>query len=43
MIINLAGSTPSEVETFNTQEVIKDKRGHVLRHESNDLSTGHAL
>ena len=42
MIITLAGSTPPEVESINTQEGIKYKRRNALRHESNNLSTGHA-
>ena len=42
MLTLLAESILPEVETINTQEIIKDKRRHALRHESNDLSAGHA-
>ena len=49
MLTTLAESTPPEVETISTEEVINIDiesettiEGHALRHETNDLSAGHA-
>ena len=49
LLTNLAARAPQEVDIINTQEVININiqletiiEGHALRHESNDLSLGHA-